>query len=207
MCSRLLYFFLFLFVMACHPPLKLNEDQLIGARSSAKALKSQSLVVRIPTQGRKINALRETLNNPKIDDKSKIKYSTMLEEAINSDKEYLSLLADIFKARYDITPVFFVPDSSYRAFKSGSKDVFIDENGVLISNQKIIDDYLLLLTDESPYKFKLYNKEGKRLSKPMPHKRDAFLPFLKVWLDKENYMADQIIFFNDRLTEILRFND
>jgi len=202
MSSRVLYFFLFISLLACNPPLKLQEDQLIGARNSAKTLKSQSLVVRVPTHGRKINALRETLNNPKVDDRSKIKYEKMLNEVVASDKEYLSLIEGIFRTHYDITPVFFVPDSSYRAFKSGSKNVFIDGNGILISNPKITDDFLLLLTDDSPYKFKLFNSEGKRLPRHMPYKRDAFLPFLKVWLEKEKYVADQIIFFNDRLTEI-----
>ena len=58
MIFRIFYLFLFLGVLACNPPLKLKDNQLSAAQMSAHELKSQALVVRIPTQSRKINFLK-----------------------------------------------------------------------------------------------------------------------------------------------------
>ncbi len=202
MIFRIFYLFLFIGVLACNPPLKLKDNQLSAAQKSAHELKSQALVVRIPTQGRKINFLKQAITNPELDNKVRVKYERLLKEAMDSDREYLVMLDKLFNDYYNVTPVYFVPDSSFIAFKGGNHDVFIDSNGQGIPRPQIETNYLLLLTEDSRYKFKLFNRDGYKLPPHMPHKKDAFLPFLKVLLEKEQYVADQIIFFNTRLKEI-----
>jgi hypothetical protein len=188
--------------MSCNPPLKLKTHTLPEAQKMAKALKSQALVVRIPTQGKKINFLRSAIRNTSLDPRTLRRYEKLLDDALESDREYLSMIDSIFNVSYSVTPVFFVPDSSFREFKAGSDKVFVDGTGSLISGQSIPESYLLLLTDDNKYKFRLFNQEGYRLPRIMPHKRDAFLPYMQILWQKEKYVADQVVYFQTRLSEI-----
>lgn len=201
-----LLFFSFIIISSCNPPLKLSVEGLPNARKMAKALENQSMVVRIPTQGKKIQFLSNALKNGDLDDKTKSNYQKLMEEAIVSDKTYLLAIDSIFRVNYKITPVFFVPDSSFRSFKAGARNVFVDGNGHLIPHPDFTNDYLLLLTDDNKYKFKLFDKDGYRLPNFMPYKRDAFLPFFQILLQKDKYIADQIIYFDSRLNELAQIS-
>lgn len=193
-------------LMSCNPPQILNSKALPEVQNMAKALKSQSLVVRVPTQGKKIRYLQAAIQDTARNNKTIIRYKKLLEDAIQSDRIYLHMIDSIFKASYSVTPVFFVPDSSFRAFKSGAKDVFINGSGSLIPNPGMTEDYLLLLTDDNKYKFRLYNRDGYRLPRSMPHKRDAFLPYMQIFWQKEKYISDQVIYFQSRLSEIYQLS-
>jgi len=172
--------------------------------SKKKSFTSEtSLLVRIPVFGKKINFLTQSLAKSNLNPKVRASFEKQLQTTIQENKEYFDLLSKGFAEKYATTKVYFVPDSLFKEFNAGRKDVFLNDNNKIDPNIKgPTEDYLLMIQGNSIEQLLLVDKEGYRLEKPFPYKKNTFLPAFKKLLDNEKYIQSQIEWFDKKLTEI-----
>lgn len=162
-----------------------------------------ALLVRVPVFGKKITYLTQALAKPNLNPKTKASFEKQLETTITENKAYFDILIDGFKTNYTSSQVFFVPDSLFKQFNAGRRDVFLNENNEIDPSIKgPVGDYLLMIQGNSVEQLLLVDKNGYRLDKPFPYKRNTFLPAFKKLFEREKYMSKQIAWFNKKLKEI-----
>lgn len=162
-----------------------------------------ALLVRVPVFGKKINYLTQALAKPDLNPKARASFEKQLEATITENKVYFDIITEGFKTNYTSSEVYFVPDSLFKEFNAGRRDVFLNENNEIdpsIKGPK--DDYLLMIQGNSVEQLLLVDKNGHQLDQPFPHKRNTFLPAFKKFFEREKYMSKQIAWFNKKLTEI-----
>ena len=162
-----------------------------------------ALLVRVPVFGKKINYLTQALAKPNLNPKARASFERQLETTITENQAYFDILMDGFKTNYTSSQVFFVPDSLFKQFNAGRRDVFLNENNEIDPSIKgPQDDYLLMIQGNSVEQLLLVDKDGYRLDKPFPYKRNTFLPAFKKLFEREKYMSKQIAWFDKKLKEI-----
>jgi hypothetical protein len=162
-----------------------------------------ALLVRVPVFGKKINYLTQALTKPNLNPKARASFEKQLKTTITENKAYFDIITEGFKTNYTSSEVFFVPDSLFKQFNAGRRDVFLNENNEIdpsIKGPK--DDYLLMIQGNSVEQLLLVDKNGNQLDKPFPYKRNTFLPAFKKLFEREKYMSKQIAWFDKKLTEI-----
>ena len=162
-----------------------------------------ALLVRVPVFGKKINYLTQALAKPNLNPKTRASFEKQLKTTISENKAYFNILTDGFKTNYTSSLVYFVPDSLFKEFNAGRRDVFLNENNEIDPSIKgPEEDYLLMIQGNSVEQLLLVDKNGHQLDKPFPYKKNTFLPAFKKLFDKKNYIISQIAWFDKKLTEI-----
>ena len=162
-----------------------------------------ALLVRVPVFGKKINYLTQTLAKSNLNAKTRASLEKQLATTITENDAYYDILTDGFKTSFTFSDVFFVPDSLFKEFNAGRRDVFLNENNEIDPNIKgPKDDYLLMIQGNSIEQLLLVDKDSHQLEKPFPYKRNTFLPAFKKIFEREKYMSKQIAWFNKKLTAI-----
>ncbi len=157
------------------------------------------IVVRVPTQGKKIKYLASRISQPGISPKMAGEYSQLLLKAKSEDAAHFNLIQQSFETYFKWSEVYFIPDSLYKDFLAGSKNVCLSSVGKLMENIAPPSDYLMISTPNNPDQLVLTDKETHRLPKPYPYKRNTFLPAFKKLFNKKNYLETQIKYFNEKL--------
>ncbi|MBK9733959.1 MAG: hypothetical protein IPO92_02900 [Saprospiraceae bacterium] len=179
------------------------SEATTNAYEAAISLHNSGLVVRVATQSNKIKYLKKTLANPSISNKEKSNLRKKLNETITENKKFFDILYSGFKTHYHSSSVYFVPDSLYKVFLQGRRDVCLNEHNEVdqsIAGPK--EDYFLMLSGNSIEQLLLVNKDGHRIDKPFPYKKSVFLPAFKKLGNRQKYVHDQIIWFDEKLKEL-----
>jgi len=179
----------------------INQEEKIEKKPILSS--ETALLVRVPVFGKKINYLTQALDKPNLNPKARASFEKQLKITITENKAYFDIITEGFKTNYTSSEVYFVPDSLFKEFNAGRRDVFLNENNEIdpsIKGPKA--EYLLMIQGNSVEQLLLVDKNGNQLEKPFPYKKNTFLPAFKKLFDKENYMSKQIAWFNKKLNEI-----
>ncbi len=174
----------------------LTDDQL-GVYND---IKQSYLVVRIPTQGRKIKVLKErlaTTTNGKILQNLR----SEIQRAEDEDKEFSQELMSAFHGYYTFTPFVFVADTLFKRFLDGDNSVFLDRKGKQTEIKDFNrDKYYLILQGAQKEQLRFMDK----YSQPTP-----IVPIYKHILSKirelqnrQRFMQRQVNHFDTRLKYI-----
>ncbi len=157
------------------------------------------VVVRIPTHGKKINYLKSTIAQSSTLQQTKNKLKGELQKSVEKDQKNFAMIHNGFRKSFDWSEVYFVPDTMYRKFKSGGREVFVSQSGTSLDSLDIGHDYYLILINQDSEQLLLCDKNGNRLPSPYPYKKNTLLPAFKKIFNKEKYINDQIKYLNDHL--------
>lgn len=166
-------------------------------------LKKQGIIVRIPTNGKKIKTLRSlVLQNPE-----NTKLQKLLDNAIDEDRNRYDRVTSLMSQHFHSVVTYFVPDSLYRNFLDGESHVFLDQNARLENTPNIErkDIFLLSLSDKD--QFLLTDADGNRLPDPLPYKKSIFLNSLKRVFFYEKYLITQVEYFDMSIKKLLDENN
>jgi hypothetical protein len=164
-------------------------------------LASGTIVVRVPTQGKKIAFLNQSIAKT-TDSRRKKQYLSLLEEAKLEDRQRFSAIARSFERHFTFTNYAFVPDSLYRDFLAGKKDVFLREGKAAPHEEVIRGTIFVWLELENKNQFGLFTKEGTRLPDPLPYRRNTFLSGFKRWFIPEKYIDAQVRWLQRKLSSL-----
>lgn len=164
-------------------------------------LASGTLVVRIPTQGKKVAFLKEAMARTS-DQKKKSQYAAMLQQALQEDQTQFQTINESFGRHYTFSNYVFVPDSLYKNFLRGERNVFIKPGTTHVLTDTIQGEFFVWLTLEHRNQFGLFAKEGVRLPDPLPWRKNTFLAGFKRWFTPEKYIDSQVKWLQEKLTSI-----
>lgn len=180
------------------------SSHLINAQdqsSTIQRLQSQGLVVRVPTQSKKIKVLKEIIGSGS---KNASSAQKKLSQTIKEDSTRFSNIFTAMKDNYKVTKYVFVPDSLYRRFLDNASNVFLSEDMQLIDIQGINrkDIFLMSFTDKD--QFILTNEDGYVFDAPLPYKKSIFLNSIKRVFNLKKYLATQIKYFETKIKSAIK---
>lgn len=199
---------LWLYTNGQNTPTIINSSES-SAVQSAQSLQSAGLVVRVPTQQNKLKYLTSQLNTKSLSTISRQNIENLLNETLRENEEHLSDLVAGFSDYWDVSKVYFVPDSLFKSFVAGSRNVFlnVENNGRSITDIAIPNGYFLMLHETDKTKLILVNGKGERLDAPFPYKKNVFFPAFKKIMNKKKYVHDQIKWLNNKIEQLLNVNN
>ncbi len=174
-----------------------------NARDILQRFKEGTLVVRVPTQGKKRAYLRQALSQKQAGSPERIRFAAMLETARAEDELRFERISSAFHEFYTFSRVAFVPDSLYGAFLQGRKNVFVENAQAEPVTKDVGNDVYLWLALDHELQFGLFQYPGNRLPDPLPYRKNSFLPAFKRWLTPEKYIDNQVKWLQERLTSLL----
>ena len=179
---------------------RLTADE--NARQLLQRFKSGTLVVRVPTQGKKIAYLSQALAQLPAGSSNRKRFSSMLETARSEDQLRFEWLSSAFQEFYTFSRVVFVPDSLYGAFLQGRKNVFLESAQAETVTKDVGNDVFLWLALDHDIQFGLFQYPGNRLPDPLPFRKNTFLPAFKRWLIPRKYIDNQVKWLQERLISL-----
>jgi hypothetical protein len=187
--------------VGCNPGfLDLSKSANLQATQEANKLHQSTLIVRVPSQGNKIRFLKSAITNPKTTSSNVVKYKKLLDETMTENKDHYDILIQGFKTNYTFSAVLFMPDSLYKSFIRGNRNVFLNESNE-IDNQMICEckNYFFISHEKNNDVLVLKNSDDQKLLSPFPYKKNTFLPSFKRLFDQEKYIHNQIKWFDEQL--------
>jgi hypothetical protein len=186
--------------LCCGQILVLNDEK---GNQSAEVKPSITVIVRIPTFANKINYLQAQTQLPDLSPKVKKKQMDALTKTKQDRDAYFSTLYTGFINYFHACEVLFMPDSLYKRYLNGDRNVFISPTGQLFDKAITTDSVFYIIQSNNIHQLLLTNKSGQKLSKPWPYKKNTFLPaFKQLWQQKE-FIFDQIRWFDKKISTIL----
>lgn len=159
------------------------------------------LVVRVPTQGNKIRYYKKLLTDKPTAKVDPVYIKSQLEKTIRQDSVYLDILKTGFKTHFFAAPVYYVPDTAYKAFLAGARNVFLGSTNMVETEIKMASPhFFVLMQNQNADQLILTDKDGYRLPEPLPYKKNTFLPAFKKLINKRAYIHNQIKWFNEKLS-------
>jgi hypothetical protein len=192
------YFFVFtICILSCR---SYDLNQLRDTAALAQEVKKSPIVVRIPTQGKKIAYLKAKLATGILNDKVRKEYKEELAVTVTEDNAYVAILDSAFHHLFTFSKqVYFVPDSLYMAFKNGSKKVFWEQGRIIEKPEFDHSKYFQILGgSNNKEQLHLVDQYGARLPKPLPY-RKQINNYVRLFKRNE-YIEKQIQFYNFQLT-------
>jgi len=165
------------------------------------------IIVRIPTYASKIKYLNHQIHQNRGYEK-KVKNFEKIKLDIEYQRDtYLSLLTDVFREYYTASEVYFVPDTLYKNIFKGDNNVFISESGDIVRknlNGKIM---MYMIQGKDEYHLLLTNQDHQQQEKPWPYKKGTFLAPFKRLFNKESYIKEQIIWFDEKMKMAIKLHN
>ena len=170
-----------------------------GAGSILEGIRKEGIVVRVATQGRKIQYYKERLNTPGITEEQRKTYQRLLIEYQKEDAVYLEILESGFSEKFTFSDVCFVPDTLFKRFLDGHEGNCLTvktatkvrkwpaERRAMLAAKNDRDDLIFVTT------------RGERLPKPLPYKKNAWFPAFKKIFQREKFIQDQIAWYQKQL--------
>lgn len=199
---RYIFFAIILVCSSCSITIESRKKALPNeAVQTLDQLASGTLVVRVPTQGKKIAFLKEAMARTS-DQKKRGQYAALVKQAIQEDQTQFQTISTSFERHYSFSKYAFVPDSLYKNFLRGERNVFIKTDTDKVFTDTIPGEFFVWLTLEHKNQFGLFAKEGVRLPDPLPWRKNTFLAGFKRWLTPEKYIDSQVRWLQQKLTSI-----
>jgi hypothetical protein len=162
--------------------------------------KKSTLVVRIPTRGKKISVLESRLANVS-DPGDRDKLRKTIEDAISDDNLFFDQVRSAFTKHFTFIPVVYIPDSLYAAFLIGDNTVFYDKD----RRRYTVDNfdrekYYTIIQAQQKEQLRMVDKFNLPVPAPLPY-RKKLNKFLEL-SDRQSFLNKQVYFFNRRLKEL-----
>jgi hypothetical protein len=174
-------------------PGRLSEDVISDVRS----IKSAPLVVRLPTQSRKIEKLTQLVQST-ADSSLQSKYLEMITKAKSDDELLSQRIREAFEKYYTYSKVVFVYDTAYSKLKMGNTTFHNHKNEVINLPTLHHYDYFVIVAG-STYREELafVTKDHARMATPLPYRKkiNRFMALKQ----PEEFIRKQVSFFNERL--------
>jgi hypothetical protein len=115
------------------------------AEQVAFTLKMDGLIVEIPTNSRKIAAMKEVLETGDLTAQNRSRLKARLATTIEETEDQAALLVKIFGAIYDLGPLYFMPDTALAILqKEQTSGYFYDTALNIDPSITLPDDFVLL---------------------------------------------------------------
>lgn len=115
------------------------------AEKVAAILKIDGLIVEVPTNARKITAMKEVLAKGDLTAQNQNRLEDRLATIITETRKQAELLVNIFTANYEIGPLYFMPDTALIQLKEEvSTGYFYDQDLNIDPSITLPDDFVLL---------------------------------------------------------------
>ncbi|MEZ4911257.1 MAG: hypothetical protein R2774_10390 [Saprospiraceae bacterium] len=186
--------FLFCFLTVLFLDLKSQEE------SSLKlSLEKQGIIIRVPTNGKKIKALKSFIAQ----DQNNVKLKEVLIKSLQEDSIRFALLNGIFENELNSVKKYFVPDSLYSAFLDGRDRVFLNNVGGLVSFPNVERQEIFLMSLTEKDQFLLTDAFGNRLHDALPYKKSIFLNSIKRVFNYKKFLITQVKYFEKAFENFL----
>ncbi len=119
-----------------------KEEAARQSREAIHRLRNGTLIVRLPSQRAKIEALQDIIQNTPADNPRRKRLEKLLEQTLADKREFGENMMKAFQEAYDFSEVRFMYDTATSSLGSGKRDVFLDEN---------LEVHPGLSLDETPY--------------------------------------------------------
>lgn len=90
-----------------------NDTRAEMAEAAVNALKSGGLVVRLPTNAKKIGGMEEVLNRGDLSPQNKARLRERLNSTISETQRNNLMLIQALREQYKLGPLYFIPDTAY----------------------------------------------------------------------------------------------
>ncbi len=115
------------------------------AKQVAFTLKVDGLIIQIPTNARKIAAMKEVLETGDLTAQNRSRLKARLETTIEETEEQAALIVNIFTAAYDLGPLYFMPDTALVQLKEEiDAGYFYGQDLNIDPSIRLPDDFVLL---------------------------------------------------------------
>jgi hypothetical protein len=156
-----------------------GENQNLRAVAAVQMLQESALVVRLQSNNKKLTRLKELSESASLDKKKQEKFRKEAEVLILETQHQQSVWINAFMELYSFSDVYFLEDSDYKAFLSGSRNgIFINEQGVKDPGIKFNQLYYLVAgfgSSRQPDQYSggagmyIMDARGNELNNPFPH--------------------------------------
>jgi hypothetical protein len=182
--------------LSCGPRFYNFSATNTNAASILEGIRKEGIVVRVATQGRKLQYYKERMNTPGITQEQRKTYEELLMKYQKEDEAYLNVLKSGFTAKFMFSDVCFVPDTLFKRFLEGHEGNCLPlktesvarkwpgERRAMLSAKNDRDDLVFVTTT------------GERLPQPLPYKKNAWFPAFKKIFQREKFINDQIAWYH-----------
>ncbi|MFZ1748814.1 MAG: hypothetical protein WAU01_01420 [Saprospiraceae bacterium] len=166
-------------------------------------LKTYGVVIRIPTQSKKVAFLKSQVGKTGLSAKEKQKINDQITSILSEDQRVLSSILDAFKRNFKSVHFHYIPDTSYKVWLDDENIPILDSVGTPVTTGVPSQNYLLISRRADVNQWICTDVYGNKLPEPFPYRKNIFFPAFKRLFDPDKYLEDQILWFNDRLTDVI----
>ena len=171
----------FLFAQEKPLPEQPNEVEKTSLKNAINAIKNGALIVQLPTRTKKLNKMREVLNNPNTDANSKERLQLLIDKTEQTTANDNRLLVENLHKIYTFSKFYVLYDTEMEAFEKGSrKGIFLNEKMEIDPSIELTEkEYCFLmegLTSSGTQNYKnsleafiILNQNKQRLINPFPY--------------------------------------
>lgn len=186
-------------VLSCSPVIPRFDSTHISAASILENIRNEGIVVRVATQGRKVQFYRQRLSSPDISESLRQDYEKLLVKALEEDQEYLTILTEGFEKKYTFSHVCFIPDSLFKSFLEGKEGRCMQLRTGNIDAPWPKDRRAMLAAKMDRDDLVLVTINGERLPDPLPYRKYTWFPVFRKVFQRKKYIQDQIEWFQSKL--------
>lgn len=173
-----------------------------NAESILEGIRKEGIVVRVATQGRKMQYYKERLNTTGIAEEQRKTYQRLLIEYQKEDEVYLDILESGFSEKFTFSDVCFVPDTLFKRFLDGHEG-----NCLTVKNKTVVMKWpaerrAMLAAKNDRDDLIFATTTGERLPQPLPYKKNAWFPAFKKIFQREKFIHDQIAWYHKQLENL-----
>ena len=201
------YIYLFLalsLLISCKSVEKTAQDNLAwnDAANAIKEVKKGGLVILIPSHKEKFKAVNRLLQSKELSEKKKEKIRLDKENDLENIREYSKKMIGAFREGYDFSPLYFLPDSSFNAFKKGQrKNIFLNDNMEIDKSitMEFPDSYRVGIRLGSDQIIVIRDKDGQIMKEPFPWRHTYYFWMgvgFNAWVDNIEAMKSDAIRFS-----------
>ena len=146
---------------------------VLNGQAEYYTLRDKVGLVRLYMNQPKIAHYESLINNAKLTQDQRNDAKIALEKFLFDRKVYISNTMENFGLYYEVTPVYFIPDSLWRAFKSDKTgQYFLGEDGLVDPNIKLSADqqFYIIAQENYDYDFRILTSDGAPPPGNFPHK-------------------------------------
>lgn len=104
---------------------KIEHDARVEmAEAAVSALKSGGLIVRLPTNAKKIAGMQEVLSRDELSPNNRGRLQERLDETIAHTRTHNLLLIQLLSEQYQLGPLYFIPDTAYTLLQAKNSHGF-----------------------------------------------------------------------------------
>lgn len=136
---------------------------VLSGQAEYYTLRDKVGLVRLYMNQPKITHYESLINNAKLTQDQRNDAKIALEKFLFDRKVYISNAMENFELYYEVTPVYFIPDSLWRAFKSDKTGpYFLGEDGLVDPNIKLSADqqFYIIAQENYDYDFRILTSDG-----------------------------------------------